>query len=148
MSEQPSGQPSRYQRSTSGMVGALLLTFLFVIGFVVLRGCNRANPDVRPDHVDYRAQVGFAQQAGADLVYPSRLPAGWYATRVDYEPGTSPELGISMLTPDQYVGVRQSPRDIPELLATYVDAQPVAGASVTVDGGVVLRWAIRARTTE
>ena len=141
MSEQPSGQPSRYQRSTSGMVGALLLTFLFVIGFVAFRGCNRTTPDVRPDHIDYRAQVGFAQQAGADLVYPSRLPAGWYATRVDYEPGALPELGISLLTPDQYVGIRQSPRDVPELLAAYVDAQPTAGPSVTVDAGVVRRWA-------
>jgi hypothetical protein len=143
VSEQPSGQPSRYQRSTSGMVGALLLTLLFVIGFVLFRGCNRANPDVRPDHIDYRAQVGFAQQAGAALVYPSRLPTGWFATRVDYEPGARPELGISFLTPDQsqYVGIRQSPRNIPELLATYVNAQPTAGPSVTVDGGVVGRWA-------
>jgi hypothetical protein len=138
--ERPDERQGRYQRSTSGMVGALLLTFLFVIGFVVFRGCNRANPDVRPDHIDYRAQVGFAQEAGATLVYPSRLPAGWYATRVDYEAGTRPELGISLLTPDQYVGVRQSPRDLPELLAAYVDAQPAAGQSVTVDGGLVRRW--------
>jgi hypothetical protein len=138
--ERPAEQPSRYQRSTSGMVGAMLLTFLVVIGFVVFRGCNRANPDVRPDHIDYRAQIGFAQQAGATLVYPARLPAGWYATRVDYEAGARPELGISLLTPDQYVGIRQSPRDLPELLAAYVDAQPAAGPSVTVDGGVVRRW--------
>lgn len=139
---EPSGQPSRYQRSTSGMVGAMLLTLLFVIGFVVFRGCNRTNPGVRPDHIDYRAQIGYAQQAGATLVYPARLPAGWYATRLDYEAGTRPELGISLLTPDaQYVGVRQSPRDVPELLAAYVDAQPAAGPSVTVDGGLVRRWA-------
>jgi len=135
-----SEQPSRYERSTSGMVGALLLTFVFVIGFVVFRSCSRVNPDVSPDHVDYRAQVGFAQQDGATLVYPAHLPPGWYATRVDFEAGTRPELGISLLTPDQYVGIRQSPRDVPELLAAYVDARPTAGPSVTVDGGVVRRW--------
>jgi Protein of unknown function (DUF4245) len=136
-----SEQPSRYDRSTSGMVGALLLTTLFVIGVVVLRGCNRTNPDVRPDHIDYRAQIGFAQRAGATLVYPARLPSGWYATRLDYEPGDRPELGISMLTADQqYVGIRESPRDVPELLAAYVDPQPSAGPSVTVDGGIVRRW--------
>jgi hypothetical protein len=96
---------------------------------------------VRPDHIDYRAQVGFAQQAGATLVYPARLPSGWYATRLDYEEGNPPELGISMLTPDQqYVGIRQSPRNVPELLAAYVDPQPSAGPSVTVNGGVVRRW--------
>jgi len=123
------------------MVGALLLTFLFVIGFVLFRGCNRTSPDVHPDHIDYRAQVGFAQRSGATLVYPARLPNGWYATRLDYEAGSRPELGISMLTPDQhYVGVRQSPRDIAELLATYVDPQPSAGPAVTVDGGIVRRW--------
>jgi hypothetical protein len=138
---QPGRQPSRYERSTSGMVGALLLTLLLVIGFVLFRGCNRANPDVRPDHIDYRAQVGFAQQAGAALVYPAQLPRGWYATRLDFEEGNPPELGISMLTQDQqYVGVRESPRDVPELLAAYVDPQPSAGPSVTVDGGIVRRW--------
>ncbi|WP_191907870.1 DUF4245 family protein [Nocardioides cynanchi] len=141
MSEQPGGQPSRYQRSTSGMVGALLLTFLFVIGFVAFRGCNRVSPDVRPDHVDYRSQVGFAQQDGATLAYPAHLPTGWYATRVDFEAGTRPELGISLLTPDQYVGIRQSPRSIAELLSAYVDSKPSAGPSVTVDGGLVRRWA-------
>jgi Protein of unknown function (DUF4245) len=136
-----SEQPSRYERSTSGMVGALLLTSLFVIGFVVFRACSRTTPDVRPDHVDYRAQIGFAQRSGATLVYPARLPSGWYATRLDYEAGNPPELGISMLTPDQqYAGLRQSPRDIAELLAVYVDPQPSAGRSVTVDGGIVRRW--------
>jgi hypothetical protein len=136
-----SEQPSRYERSTSGMVGALVLTVLFVIGFVVFRGCNRPNPDVRPDHVDYLAQIGFAQRDGATVVYPARLPAGWYATRLDYEAGARPELGISMLTPDQqYVGWRESSRDVPELLAAYVDPHPSAGRSVTVDGGIVRRW--------
>ena len=141
MSEQPSEQPSRYQRSPSGMAGALLLTLLVVFGFVAFRACSRTNLDVEPDHIDYRAQVGYAQEAGATLVYPARLPPGWYATRVDYEAGTRPELGLSLLTPDnQYVGIRQSPVPIPELVTTYVDPQPTAGPPVTLDGAIVRHW--------
>jgi hypothetical protein len=123
------------------MAGALLVTVLAVIGFVAFRGCNRAGLDVQPDHIDYRAQVGYAQEAGATLVYPARLPTGWYATRVDYEPGTRPELGLSLLTPDnQYVGVRQSPVPIPELLTSYVDPAPAPGRPVTLEGAIVRRW--------
>jgi hypothetical protein len=139
--ERVSEQPGGYQRSTSGMVGALVITTLVVIGFVAFRGCDRTNLDVEPDHVDYRAQIGYAQEAGATLIYPARLPTGWYATRVDYEPGSRPELGLSLLTPaNEYVGVRQSPVPIPELLTSYVDPQPTAGRPVTVDGAIVRHW--------
>lgn len=139
--QQPSQQPSRYERSTSSMAAALMVTVLVVIGFVAFRGCNRTSVDVKPDHIDYRAQIGYAQQAGATLVYPVRLPTGWYATRVDYEAGTRPDLGLSLLTPDnQYVGIRQSPVPTAELLTTYVDPQPTAGQPVTLDGAIVRHW--------
>ena len=37
-----------------------------------------------------------------------------------------------MLTPgNEYAGVRQSPLSLPELLTTYVDPHPAAGAPVT-----------------
>lgn len=136
-----SEQPGRYQRSTSGMVGALLVTLLVILAFVGFRACTGSNDGVRPQHVDYLAQIGFAQQAGADLVYPATLPSGWYVTRVDYTPGPRPELGLSMLTPgNEYAGLRQSPQSLPELLTTYVDAHPSAGAPVTLHSGVVTRW--------
>jgi hypothetical protein len=136
-----SEQPGRYQRSTSGMVGALLVTVLVILAIVGLRACNSTDPDVKPQHVDYLAEVGFAQQAGAHLVYPANLPQGWYVTRVDYTPGRRPELGLSMLTPsNQYAGLRQSPLSLPELLTTYVDPHPTAGAPVSLHGGLVTRW--------
>jgi hypothetical protein len=123
------------------MVGALLVTVLVILAFVGFRACSSADPDVRPQHVDYLAQVGFAQQAGAHLVYPAALPTRWFVTRVDYAPGRRPELGLSMLTPgNEYAGVRQSPLSLPELLTTYVDAHPTAGAPVTLDSGLVTRW--------
>jgi hypothetical protein len=123
------------------MVGALLVTVLVILAFVVLRACIRTDPEVNPDHVDYRAEVGFAQQAGADLVYPATLPTGWYATNVDYTPGKPPALGISMLTAsNEYAGFQQSPASAAELLTTYVDANPTKGAPVTLDSGIVRHW--------
>jgi hypothetical protein len=123
------------------MVGALLVTVLVILAFVVFRACIRTDPEVNPDHVDYRAEVGFAQQAGADLVYPATLPTGWYATNVDYTPGKPPALGISMLTAsNEYAGFQQSPASAAELLTTYVDANPTKGAPVTLDSGIVRHW--------
>ncbi len=136
-----SEQPGRYQRSPAGMVGALLVTVLVILGFVVFRSCIRSDLDVKPQRVDYRADVGFAQQNGARLVYPASLPSGWYATNVDYTPGTPPTLLISMLTASRdYAGFVQSSKSAPEVLTTYVDSDPTAGAPVTLDSGLVTQW--------
>jgi hypothetical protein len=136
-----SEQPGRYQRSPSGMVGALLVTVLVILAFVVFRALIRSDPEVKPDHVDYSAEVRFAQQSGADLVYPASLPSGWYATNVDYTRGKPPTLGISMLTAsNEYAGFEQSPASAAELLTTYVDPNPTAGAPVTLASGIVRHW--------
>jgi hypothetical protein len=137
-----SEQPGRYQRSASGMVGAMLVTLLAILAFVALRACNRTDLEVKPDHVDYLAQVGYAQGTGAaDLVYPASLPSGWYVSSVDFAPGTRPTLGLSMLTAaNEYAGFRQSPLPAAQLLTTYVDEHPTAGAPVTLDSGIVRHW--------
>jgi hypothetical protein len=139
-----SGQPGRYQRSSSGMVGALLVTLLLIGAFVAFRACNRTDLQVQPDHVDYLAQVGFAQQAGDHVVYPAALPSGWYATQLTVEQGRPTELLLSMLTgDDQYVGFVQSPDSTPALLTQYVDASPTSAPPVDVPGavdGAVTRW--------
>jgi hypothetical protein len=134
-------QPGRYQRSTSGMVGALLVTLLVILAFVGFRALNRSNLDVKPERVDYLAQVHYAQQAGSDVVYPARLPSGWYATQVTLSPGTPSELELSMLTGDgAYVGFVESPESLPDLLSTYVDPHATGGPTTTVTGSVVARW--------
>jgi hypothetical protein len=69
------------------------------------------------------------------------LPRGWYATNVDYTPGKPPTLGISMLTTsNEYAGFEQSAASAAELLTTYVDPDPTAGAPVTLDSGIVRHW--------
>jgi hypothetical protein len=135
------GQPGRYQRSTSGMVGALVVTLLVILAFVAFRALNRSDLDVKPERIDYLAQVGYAQQSGTEVVYPDRLPTGWYATQITFSPGQEPGLELSMLTGSgQYVGLVESPASPPEVLTTYVDPHPVSGGPVTVDGSVVSRW--------
>lgn len=134
-------RPGRYQRSTSGMVGALLVTLLVIGAFVAFRALNRTNLDVKPTRVDYLAQVRYAQQAGTDVVYPARLPPTWTATQVTFSPGSPPGFELSMLTQgNAYVGFVESPRSVPDLLGTYVDPDATAGAPVTVGGSVLTRW--------
>jgi hypothetical protein len=136
-----SGQPGRYQRSASGMIGALIVTLLVILAFVAFRAFNRSDLDVKPQKIDYLAQVHYAQQAGTEVVYPGRLPDGWYATQVRFSPGKQPGLELSMLTGDrEYVGFVESPVSPPDLLTTYVDPHPQSGAPVTVDGSVASRW--------
>jgi hypothetical protein len=138
-------KPGRYQRSPAGMVGALIVTVLVILAFVAFRALNRSDLDVKPERIDYLAQVRFAQQdslrQGPDLVYPSTLPSGWYATHVSFSSGNAPEIELSMLTGGgDYVGYVQSPATVPDLLTTYVDKEPQAGASVRVTGSVASRW--------
>ena len=51
------GQPSRYTRSFGGMIGALIVTVLFVLAFVAWRGLFRSDVDDTPVAVDWRESV-------------------------------------------------------------------------------------------
>jgi len=139
-----SGQPGRYQRSSSGMVGALLITLLVIGAYVAFRACNRTDLQVEPDQVDYLAEVGFAQQAGDHVVYPASLPSGWSATQLTVGSGKPTELQLSMLTREQdYVGFVQSAASAPSLLTQYVDPTPTSHDAVDVPGAVdgsVTHW--------
>jgi hypothetical protein len=127
------------------MVGALIVTVLVILAFVAFRALNRSDLDVKPERIDYLTQVRFAQQDSVssrpDLVYPARLPSGWYATHVSFSSGKAPEIELSMLTgDDQYVGFVQSQTTVSDLLTTYVDPDPQAGSSVRVTGSVSSQW--------
>jgi hypothetical protein len=115
-----SDQGGRYQRSFGGLVGAMVVTLVAIGGFVAFRAVNRDLPDGSPDPIDYLEQVGYAQEADIDVVYPASLPDGWYATSVT--------LG-------------QEQDDVDDLLATYVDEDHVDDApSVSVEGSVAPEW--------
>jgi hypothetical protein len=128
--ESPREEPSRYSRTTNGLLASLLVTVVAVGGFVVFRETFRDQPVVTRDAVDYLGTVKAAQEADVELVYPARLPRGWIATSIDFVPGERPAWGIGMLTADgRYVGLRQEDADVDELIASYVDEDAEPGDS-------------------
>jgi hypothetical protein len=135
--------PGRYQRSASGLVGALVVTLLVTGAFVVFRALTRDELEVRPDSVDYLEQAGLAQEVGLDVVYPSDLPDGWQATNVEVVPGNRPVWSVSLLTDDQrYIGIRQEDDQLDDLLATYVDENVQTLPGVRVADSVAREWQV------
>ena len=114
-----SEQPGRYQRSASGMVGAMVVLLLVVGTFVGFRALNRDELEVEPERVDYLEAVGFAQESDWAVAYPPSVPGDWKATSVESQPGRV--WGIGFLTPDGFAGLHQSEDPSSTLLETYVD---------------------------
>ena len=120
MTAAPPEKPGRYQRSASGMVGAMVLLVVLVGGFVAVQALGRDH-DVEPVRtVDYRPVAQQARTARTLFVFtPDPMPAGWRATSVSYVPGRAPSWHLGMLT-DQgsYVGIEESlatERDVVEI---------------------------------
>jgi len=138
-----SEQAGRYQRSFSGMTGALLVTLLVIGGFVAFRALNRDEVDEGPQAVDYLDTVEVVQDEGVAVAYPPTLPSGWRATSVEFEPGKRPAWGVGFLTDeDRFVGIRQEHADLDDLLATYVDEQPSELDEVDLPDAVAPTWRV------
>jgi hypothetical protein len=135
-----SEQPGRYQRTAPGMVGAMIVLVLLVVGFAVVGDLVRQEPPSPVSTVDYRPALDQArQQADYRVLAPERLPAGWRATQVQFSPGPEQHWHLAFLTDEgRYVGLEQARTGPQPLLHEYVDAEPVEGQPVTVDGA---RWA-------
>lgn len=141
MSEQ-SGSPARHQRSTSGLIGSLIVTVsaVVVVGFLLQadNGASRRSPDP----VDYTEVVDAAREAGYRVAHPATLPDGWVATSVDFVPATPADWSVGLLTStDTFAGVRQEDADLADLLKTYVDEEVVQGDDVTIDSPLGATWA-------
>jgi hypothetical protein len=135
--EGPREQPSRYSRTTNGLLAALLVTVLAVGAFVVFRGAFRDQPEVTGEPVDYLGTVEALQREGVEIVYPGLLPQGWIATSIHYVPGEQPAWGIGMLTDDgRYVGLRQEDADADELVSAYVDEDAEPGDEGVLESGL------------
>jgi len=135
--ESPREEPSRYSRTTNGLVASLIVTLLAVGGFVVFRAVFRDQPEVTRDAVDYLGTVEDAQAGGIELVYPESLPKGWVATSIDFVPGERPAWGIGLLTADgRYVGLRQEDADVDDLITSYVDENAEPGDENGLESGL------------
>lgn len=136
-----SEQPGRYNRSFSGMTGALIVTVVVVVAFVAWRGLFRGEADDTPTPVDWQDSVEVAEQAGLEVVHPLELPAGWTATSVDLRAGDDPEWGMGVLTDDgSFIGIRQQDAAVDELVRRYVDEEAEAGPDAAIASDVTGTW--------
>ena len=136
-----SEQPGRVNRSFGGMTGALIVTVLFVLAFVVWRGLFRGDAEVTPEPVDWQESVELAQQADLRVVHPRELPAGWTATSVDLFAGDDPRWGLGVLTDEEdFIGIRQQDTSVGELVSRYVDEEAEAGEDASVPSEVTGTW--------
>lgn len=133
-----SEQPSRYQRSVGGFVGALVIAIAVIVAYVAFRAVTRDDADVSPATVPYREAVAAAQGADWQVLYPASLRSGWRATSIDADPTAT--WGLGFLTPDGFVGLRQQRSSLDDLLETYVDENPRKGSVVTLQSDVARRW--------
>jgi Protein of unknown function (DUF4245) len=136
-----SQQPSRHQRSFSGLIGAMLVTVAFVLAFVGWRALFRSDADTPPPRVEWTESVQQAEEAGVPVVRPRELPSGWTATSVELRAGDDPRWGLGVLTDEeQFIGIRQEDRSVEELVRTYVDEDAVPGEDASVDSDVTGTW--------
>jgi len=140
---QPStpNKPSRYQRSTNAMVGAMIVTLAAVLVFVGWRALFRADVETEVEPVEWELSVGLAEEFGLTVVRPDALPEGWVATSVELAASDDPRWGMGLLTDDgDFVGIRQQDTSIEELVRTYVDDDADPGEPATVPSRVTDTW--------
>ncbi|WP_154402845.1 DUF4245 family protein [Nocardioides speluncae] len=136
-----SGGSGRYQRSTAGLVGAMVVTLVAIGAYLVFRAVTRAELEVEREPVDYLASVPYAQEQGFAVAYPPSLPKGWRATTADLDTGPAPEWALGILTDrDRFVGLRQNERAAADLVEEYVDEDAAEGDPVSLDSQVAPRW--------
>jgi hypothetical protein len=129
----------RPQRSAAGLVGAMLVLLLLVVGAVVLRDLDRTEPEQPVAPVEWRQSVAFARaQAEFELLAPRSLPTGWRATSVEFSQDP-PRWHLGLLTRrDRYVGLEQTGDLARSAVETYVDEAATREESLLIGGQ---RWA-------
>jgi hypothetical protein len=135
-------QPSRYQRSVSGMVGAMVILIVVVFAFVIFRAVVRNDVADPVRAIDYLGVADYAGgQAPYELIVPDPLPEGWIATTAEFTAGPASGWHLGLLTERRrYVGVEQAVDSARALVREHVDAAAVRGEDVTIDGRVWQTW--------
>jgi len=136
-----SEKPGRYQRSTNGLIGALIMTLLVIGAFVLVRSLTRADVEIEREPLDYAAAAEAARGAGFDVVAPASLPDGWIATAVDLDQTEPPLWGMGVLTDDDlFVGLRQEDESVQDLVELNIDEDAVEGDPLELDSAVGSTW--------
>ena len=135
------GRPGRYNRSTGGLIGSMIVLVLVVLGIVIFRGTFRDTPTYEPDHIDYLSLVTSIQQQGLQPAYPAELPDGWYVKDASFTPGDRPVLDLAMTTDDgHFAGLHQEDASVQGLVSTLVGEDAIQGDDVDIDGTVAPTW--------
>jgi hypothetical protein len=126
----------RYQRSTGGLLGALIVTVIAVVAFAVIRAVTDDTEPTPVRTVDYAASVKAGRADGLlSVMAPEQLPKGWRATSASYVGGGDPTWHLGLLTDKgKYVGVEESRRSIEHLVREHVDVAAERGEDVTING--------------
>jgi hypothetical protein len=142
MSETSSAGGGRYTRSTGGLLGAMVVTVVAVVGFWGLNALKTDHGSVDQPAVDYAAMVRAGRADHKLLVLaPTSLPPGWKATSADYQTGTTPSWRLGVLTDQgKYVGIEEALGGVKDLVEKNVDANAVQGKDVTIDGQTYQTW--------
>jgi hypothetical protein len=138
-----SEQAGRYQRSFSGLLGALLVLVLGIGVYVVLRDVGRVDPADPVQAEDYATPAKFAQRvAQFELLTPRRLPAGWIATSVRFQDDPDHQSWhLGLLTDQQrYIGIEQAEQPVAAMVADFVDQEARKAGQVDVDGTTWTRY--------
>jgi hypothetical protein len=131
-----SQQSARYQRTFSGLVGAMVVLLLVVLAFVLFRALNRSDVEDPVQPVDYADNLEFWQsEASFELLAPAALPDGWIATSARFESSKPQSWHLGVLTDDDhYIGIEQERADEASMVGEFVDEHAVAGDEVSVTG--------------
>lgn len=142
MSQTRSPGGGRYQRSTGGLIGAMVVTVVAVVGFWALNAFKTDHESSPVPAVDYTAMMRSGRADHKLLVMaPTSLPRGWKATSATYQTGSSPTWHLGTLTDrGQYVGVEEALGGVKNLVEQHVDADAVQGKDVTIDGQTYQTW--------
>ncbi len=136
-----SEKPGRYQRSTNGLIGAMIVTLLAIGVFVALRSVTRVDAEVKREPVDFAAAATAARGAGLDVVAPAGLPAGWTATAISLEQTDPPLWGMGILTDtDAFVGLRQEEASVADLVDANIDEDAVEGEPLSLPSAIGDTW--------
>jgi hypothetical protein len=142
MSESQARGAGRYQRSSGGLIGAMIVTVLAVLAFAAFRALTSDNKPTPVRAVDYAAMLRAGRADGKLAVLaPASLPTGWRATSATYDTGSSPAWHLGLLTAKQaYVGVEESQGSAKDLVEEHVDVDARQGKDVTLAGESWQSW--------
>ncbi|MGH3414812.1 MAG: DUF4245 family protein [Marmoricola sp.] len=132
-------KPDRYSLPWTGMVGALLVLVLIVVGLWALRELSGGDQGQAVATVQYSGWLKAGRRDGRLRMFaPSPMPAGWRATSASYVSGDRPRWHLGMLTGgQQYVGIEEGTASARSLLHASVDGAAARGHPVRVAGH---RW--------